>query len=328
MAEQVSDKQSVVQRVEKSDKMKRFIDYLLNGRKWLSFLERSLALVVIAVLLLAIWVVIFAGPTSYFYSDVHEEFLVIPEDETHHGINTLNGIIYPLQDMVDNGIVMNFVGVRWWIDNRLNEEIGRIKISRILAEGLENNLARNRGTGVVNSDIANARVGLFNDYEKPILPSYTTMIIKSISLYRKFSDDMITDYDKPINQRKALFIPDAVNLSALIGKVKKEIQTTISVAASENIFLEDDEYYRIRGKLVSTRYFLQGVGRDFKEKLKDKEAYAETYQPLMELLDKTINRDVSIFITHYWKNDLASIRADTQLIANMMTELRSKLDDG
>lgn len=318
---------SLIKKLFASEKAKQFGCFLLDKSEWFVFLKRLSALSIFSVIAFAIWIMV-AGPVAFFYSDVHKDFINISKEKDYHGINTINSVVYSLQDMLDKGLVTNFIGVRWWIDNRPNEEIGKIRIFRIISEGLENNLARNRGTGPVNSDIANARARLFIDYESPFLPSYTTMVKQAIKFYKKFTEDLMADYNLPINQRKALFIPDAVNLSAVIDKVKKEIQTTISVEATNNFFQEDDEYYLIRGKLVATYLFMSGVGDDFKEKLKDKEAYDETYLPLMDLLKKTIDRKTFFVITHYATNDLAYIRGNAQLVANMMTELRNKLNNG
>lgn len=311
-----------------SNKCKAFLYYMVEPRKWLNFLERLLALVVISIFLFIVWMFPVSPVVSYFYSATTSGYVQIPEDTQHKGVNTVNSINYRLKGLLDEGLITNFLGVKFWIDNRLEEQIGEIQMYRTATYMLENHLGRNRGTGGANHNLTQARADIFSDYELPWFTSYTRRLKQTTILLDSYTEELIADYDKEMNKKRAVFVVNSDNLAEVIDKLKQDLQTNNAGLELHDYFQEDNKYYRLRGNLIALHYIFGGIDRDFRQKLIDKSLYELNFVPLMERIDEAVNHKPAFVIYHYINNDLATMRGLTERVANMMGELRDKLKNG
>lgn len=88
--------------------------------------------------------------------------------------------------MLNDGLITNFIGVKYVIDNKLNEQIGQIDMYRVSLNALENNLGRNRGTGGANEHLVQARSNIYADYSVPLFTSYTILLTRTTTDLDKY----------------------------------------------------------------------------------------------------------------------------------------------
>jgi len=301
--------------------IQKSIHFIVDIDEWKIFLKRVSVFGIIGVLLAIFWlfpVSLFVAP---FYSFVTSSFEPISKDYKLEGKATVLSIENGLQGLLDKGLVTNFVGVKSWIDNNVNEQTGEIEIYRVAINALANNLGRNRGTGGANKNLMQARSAIYSDYNRPFFTSYSTRLEESIVDINNYLNELEENKNIEMSKKKAVFIVNPNNLGEAIDKVKQQIQTNL--VTSTTFFTEDDKFYRIRGNLIATYYFLSGVKFDYKEKMINKSSYEENFIPILEYLEKAIAYNP--MVVSEFMGDVSKIEKNANVIAQKLAELRGKL---
>lgn len=301
-----------------------FADYAFNWKEWGIFLKRGVSLVLIAAIAAGLWffpISLFVAP---FYSWTTGDVKPVTVYKDLEGKTTVMSVRNGLKELLDEGLVTNFLGVRTWIDNRYYEQVGEIEIYRVAVNTLENNLARNRGTGGANPNFVQARADVYADYELPYFTSYSTRLKQAIGSMDEYLIELKADQNVPMNKKKAVFIVNSDNLAEVLDKMKQQLQTNL--IGETNFFTEDDKFYRIRGNLIAMYKFLQGIDYDFKGKMIDKTSYEENFVPIMESLKKAIDRNPLVIMEVL--GHVSKIEKDANVIAQKLAELRDKLRNG
>lgn len=307
--------------MEKSILKNQFIAYLLNTKEWKIFFKRFLALFGVMILSLLLWyfpISLFVAP---FYSITTDKVPIIKEYKGLVGKSTTMALRNGLENLIDEGLVTNFIGVRLWIDNKYYQQLGEIEMFRIGIDVLENNLARNRGTGGANPYIVQARSEIYSDVSIPIFTSYTTRMQEAISNIDDYLEQLKKDKNKEISQKRALFVVNADNLATTVDKLKQRLQTNIVTKITWST--QDDKFYRIKGNLLAMYDILKGIEYDFKDKMINKTAYNQNFIPIMELLKQAISQNHLIILESM--GHLSKLEEKATLIAQKLAELRDKL---
>lgn len=307
--------------MEKSILKNQFIAYLLNTKEWKIFFKRFLALFGVMILSLLLWyfpISLFVAP---FYSITTDKVPIIKEYKGLVGKSTTMALRNGLENLIDEGLVTNFIGVRLWIDNKYYQQLGEIEMFRIGINVLENNLARNRGTGGANPYIVQARSEIYSDVSIPIFTSYTTRMQEAISNIDGYLEQLKKDKNKEISQKRALFVVNADNLATTVDKLKQQLQTNIVTKITWST--QDDKFYRIKGNLLAMYDILKGIEYDFKDKMINKTAYNQNFIPIMELLKQAISQNHLIVLESM--GHLSKLEEEATLIAQKLAELRDKL---
>ncbi len=297
--------------------------YIFNIKEWGIFLKRLFSLLVAGAVFTGLWLFPVSLIVAPFYSVTTSKLKTVKIYQ-EEGVTTINSVKHGLEDLLSQGLVTNFIGVRTWIDNKYFEQVGQIEMYRIAMNALENNLARNRGTGGANEYLVQARADIYSDYEQPLFTSYTTRLndtIQNMDLYLK---QLHEDKDKEMNKKRAVFIVNSDNLAEVMDKLKQQLQTNI--VGDTNIMTEDDKFYRIRGNLIAMYNFLQAIDKDFKDKMIDKTAYNENFVPIMESLEKAINHNPLIIME--FMGHVSKIEKEANVISQKLSELKDKLKNG
>ncbi|WP_458701441.1 DUF2333 family protein [Sulfurospirillum sp. 1307] len=305
--------------------MKDFlIDYLFDFNEWKIFFKRLFSLVALIVVSFLLWLFPISLIVAPFYSITTDtpKQIVIYKDVV--GKTTVSAIKDGLAELVDEGLVTNFTGVNFWIDNKYFEQVGEIEMYRIAINTLENNLARNRGTGGANKYIVQARSDIYADYTLPIFTSYTTRLKQSIKSLDKYLSELEKDQNKPMEEKNAVFIVNSDNLAEVLDKIKQQLQTNIMIKTS--FLSQDDKYYRIKGNLLAMQRFLEGINYDFKDKMIDKTSYEENFLPLLALIKSSIKQNHIVILESF--GHLSKLEKNANLIAQKLGELRDKLRNG
>jgi hypothetical protein len=240
------------------------------------------------------------------------------------GQTTVMSIKNSINGLLQDGLVTNYTGVNLWIDNKYYEQVGQIEMYRIAINTLENNLARNRGTGGANRYIVQSRADVYADYSLPVFTSYTTRLKDTVKNLDKYTAELIEDSQKAMSQKRAVFIVNSDNLSEVFDKLKQQLQTNIMMKS--NFFSDDDKFYRIKGNLIAMDHFLQGISFDFKDKMKDKSIYFENFEPLAELLKSTISQNHIVILEAF--GHLSKLEKNANIVAQKLGEIRDKLRNG
>ena len=302
---------------------KKVWSYIVNPREWFIFIKRSFLLVVLVIVGFVLWFFPVSLIVAPIYSMTQDKVAVIQTYEIA-GKTTTKALQKGLQDILDEGLVTNFVGVRTWIDNKYYEQVGKIEMYRIGIDVLENNLARNRGTGGANQHIVQARSDINADFRLPLFTSYTTRTKHAIAQIELYVKMLEADHKKEMSDKKAVFIVNSDNLAVAFDKLKQQLQTNLMTTIS--FTTQDDKFYRIKGNLIAMHVILKGIDYDFKEKMVDKTSYEENFVPIMELLEKAIAQN-HLFITESMGH-VSKLEKEANLIAQKLSELRDKLKNG
>jgi len=306
------------------DNIYEILEYLFNPKEWGIFFVRFLLIFVIAFSGYLLWLFPVSLIVAPFYSVTTTHLEPIKKDSELEGKSTVMAVRNGIQGLLDKGLVTNFIGVRNWIDNKPNEQIGEIEIYRIAVNTLENNLGRNRGTGGANKNLVQARADIYADYERPYFTSYSTRLKQSIASMDQYLKELEANKNTPMYSKTAVFIVNSDNLAEVLDKVKQQIQTNL---ASKTTFMtEDDKFYHIRGNLIATYYFLKGIDYDFKDKMIDKSSYTENFVPMLESLESAIKMNPLVVLE--FKGDVSKIEKDANVITQKLAELRDKLKNG
>ncbi len=309
--------------MEKTKSEKKLLLYIFNIREWAIFLKRFILLIVAALIALLLWffpISLFVAP---FYS-VTDDAVPIVKDYNLTGETTTIALRSGLQNLLNEGLVTNFIGVRTWIDNKYFQQVGEIEMFRIGINILENNLARNRGTGGANHYIVQARSDIYADFRIPIFTSYSTRVKEAISNLNIYLRQLKEDDKKEMSQKRAVFIVNSDNLATALDKLKQQLQTNLMIKTT--FTTQDDKFYRIKGNLIAMYYILKGIDYDFKNKMVDKTSYEENFVPIMELLKKAIAQNHFIILESM--GDVSKLEKDASLIAQKLAELRDKMRNG
>lgn len=299
-------------------------DTIFDRKEWFIFIKRLSLIFLIFVVTYILWLFPISLIFSPFYSFTTSTLSPITKEAGLEGKNTVLGIRNGMQNLLNKGLVTNFIGIRNWIDNKPNEQIGEIEIYRIAVNTLENNLGRNRGTGGANKNLVQARADIYADYERPYFTSYSTRLKQSIASIDIYLEELKKSESVSMIDKKAVFIVNSDNLAEVLDKVKQQIQTNLS--RKTTFTTEDDKFYKIRGNLIATYYFLKGINFDFKEKMIDKSSYNENYIPILKHLELAIKQNPLIILE--FKGDVSKIEKDANVISQKLGELRDKLKKG
>jgi len=302
----------------------KIFSYIFNAKEWGIFVKRLFSLVIIALLSFFVWLFPVSLIVAPFYSITTTKSNVIKIHKEINGKTTIMSLQYGLQDLLDEGLVTNFTGVNLWIDNKYYEQIGQLEMYRIAINTLENNLARNRGTGGANKYLVQARSDIYADYELPIFTSYSTRLKQAIQNIQKYTKQLEEDNAKQMNDKRAVFIVNSDNLAEVIDKLKQQLQTNIMIKS--NFFSDDDKFYRIKGNLIAMQKFLQGIEYDFKDKMVDKSSYKENFVPLLQIIESAIAQNHIVILESF--GHVSKLEKDANIIAQKLGELRDKLRNG
>lgn len=292
--------------------------------EWKAFFKVFFNILVIFIVCFILWIFPGALVVSPFYSITKDEAKTITIYKDLEGKTTVNSVKNGLKDLLDEGLVTNFTGVNLYIDNKYNEQVGQIEMFRIAINTLENNLARNRGTGGANKYLVKARSNIYADYSLPIFTSYTTRVKDTIGNINIYLKQLEEDKNQEVNNKKAVFIVNSDNLAEVLDKLKQQLQTNIMVKSS--MFTNDDKFYKIKGNLIAISKFLHGIDYDFKEKMKDKSSYKDNFLPLLSLIKIAIAQNHIIIMESL--GHVSKLEKEANIIAQKLGELRDKLRNG
>ena len=298
--------------------------HLCDQTEWLIFAKRLLILICIAIASLILWLFPISLLVSPFYSATLDATQPITTHKDLVGKTTLKSVQQNIHTLLDEGLVTNFTGVNLYIDNKFFEQVGQIEMIRIAINTLENNLARNRGTGGANRHLVQARSDVYADYKLPIFTSYTTRLNQTSKNIDKYLSSLAEDDTKPMNEKEAVFIVNSDNLAEVLDKLKQQLQT--NAIAQSSFFTYDDKFYRLKGNLIAMHYFLSGIDFDFKTKLEDKTSYQENFIPLLASIKEAIAQNHWIILESL--GHVSKLEKEANIIAQKLGELRDKLKNG
>lgn len=293
-------------------------------KNWLIFLKQLLILIAFLLVLALSWLglSVFVAP---FYSVTKSGEIKGFQTYNLEGETTTRAIQTGLKDLLNDGLITNFVGVRNIIDNKLNEQIGEIDMFRVSLLSLENNLGRNRGTGGANEHLVQARSNIYADYSVPLFTSYTTLLTRTTTDLDKYLKRLELDKEVPMENKKAVFIVNSDNLAETLDKMKQQLQTTLAKKV-ENFTQVDDKFYQIRGNLLAMELIFKGLDKDFKNKMIDKSCYYENFLPIMEDIKKGARDNHLIVLESF--GDLSKMEKQGNIISQKLSELIDKLRKG
>ena len=300
------------------------MDFKIELKNWLIFFKQLLILIAILFVLALSWIglSVFVAP---FYSVTKSGEIQGFQTYNLEGETTTRAIQTGLKDLLNDGLITNFVGVRNVIDNKLNEQIGEIDMFRVSLLSLENNLGRNRGTGGANEYLVQARSNIYADYSVPLVTSYTTLLTRTTTDLDKYLKRLELDKEVPMENKKAVFIVNSDNLAETLDKMKQQLQTTLAKKV-ENFTQVDDKFYQIRGNLLAMELIFKGLDKDFKNKMIDKSCYYENFLPIMEDIKKGAKDNHLIVLESF--GDLSKMEKQGNIISQKLSELIDKLRKG
>lgn len=300
------------------------MDFKIELKNWLIFFKQLLILIAILFVLALSWLglSVFVAP---FYSVTKSGEIKGFQTYNLEGETTTRAIQTGLKDLLNDGLITNFVGVRNIIDNKLNEQIGEIDMFRVSLLSLENNLGRNRGTGGANEHLVQARSNIYADYSVPLFTSYTTLLTRTTTDLDKYLKRLELDKEVPMENKKAVFIVNSDNLAETLDKMKQQLQTTLAKKV-ENFTQVDDKFYQIRGNLLAMELIFKGLDKDFKNKMIDKSCYYENFLPIMEDIKKGARDNHLIVLESF--GDLSKMEKQGNIISQKLSELIDKLRKG
>lgn len=300
------------------------MDFKIELKNWLIFFKQLLILIAFLLVLALSWLglSVFVAP---FYSVTKSGEIKGFQTYNLEGETTTRAIQTGLKDLLNDGLITNFVGVRNVIDNKLNEQIGEIDMFRVSLLSLENNLGRNRGTGGANEHLVQARSNIYADYSVPLFTSYTTLLTRTTTDLDKYLKRLELDKEVPMENKKAVFIVNSDNLAETLDKMKQQLQTTLAKKV-ENFTQVDDKFYQIRGNLLAMELIFKGLDKDFKNKMIDKSCYYENFLPIMEDIKKGARDNHLIVLESF--GDLSKMEKQGNIISQKLSELIDKLRKG
>lgn len=293
-------------------------------KDWYIFLKQSTILIAILLAGFATWFILslFVAP---FYSITKDGEIKGFQTYKLEGETTTRSIQLGLKDLLNDGLITNFIGVRFFIDNKLNEQIGQIDMYRVALNTLENNLGRNRGTGGANGNLVQARSNIYADYSIPFFTSYSTYLDKTIKNLDNYLVKLDESKDLPMENKKAVFIVNSDNLAENLDRLKQQLQTTLAMKV-DNFTMVDNKFYQIRGNLLALDLILKGIDKDFKQKMIDKSCYNENFLPLMEDIKNGAKSNHLIVLESF--GDLSKMEKQGNIISQKLAELIDKLRKG
>ena len=298
--------------------------YLFDYSEWFIFAKRLLILIIMIIGSLLLWLFPLSLLVAPFYSATLDTTPPITKHKDLVGKTTLKSVQQNIQTLLDEGLVTNFTGVNLYIDNKFFEQVGQIEMIRIAINTLENNLARNRGTGGANRYLVQARSDVYADYKLPVFTSYTTRLKQTSKNIDKYLVSLADDDTKPMNEKEAVFIVNSDNLAEVLDKLKQQLQT--NAIAPSSFFTHDDKFYHLKGNLIAMHYFLSGIDFDFKTKLEDKTSYQENFIPLLASIKEAIAQNHWFILESL--GHVSKLEKEANIIAQKLGELRDKLKNG
>jgi hypothetical protein len=297
----------------------RFFSFLVDPNEWIIFFKRILALFTILLLLFFLWWFPISPVVSIFYSSTNYKYLSVESDSNIKGTATIQGYKNIVKSLLDKGLITDFIGVRYWIDNNYYQQIGIIEILRPAILGLENYLARNRSSGNTNTNIVMARGKINGDFKEPFFPSYSRNLKHVYSSLELYSTELSQ------SKNNAVFIVNSDNLADFLDLLKKELMANNS-QTSIDFMQEDNYYYRLRGKLIALRYIFDGIDKDFGDLLRTKGIYDTSFNELYNLIKEGSSHQPSIIISSDFSNDYTVMVSKITTISMKISELKDKLE--
>ncbi len=175
----------------------------------------------VALISIILWFFPLSLVVAPFYSITTDDVKSIKQYNNLLGKTTVYSVRNGINDLLDEGLVTNFTGVNLYIDNKYYEQVGQIEMYRIAVNTLENNLARNRGTGGANKYLVKARSNIYADYTLPIFTSYTTRLKQTVSNIDSYVVQLQKDKNVGMNKKEAVFIINSDNLAEVLDKLKQ-----------------------------------------------------------------------------------------------------------
>lgn len=192
-----------------------------NWQDWKSFFKVLFNIVFVALISIILWFFPLSLVVAPFYSITTDDVKSIKQYNNLLGKTTVYSVRNGINDLLDEGLVTNFTGVNLYIDNKYYEQVGQIEMYRIAVNTLENNLARNRGTGGANKYLVKARSNIYADYTLPIFTSYTTRLKQTVSNIDSYVVQLQKDKNVGMNKKEAVFIINSDNLAEVLDKLKQ-----------------------------------------------------------------------------------------------------------
>jgi len=214
---------------------------LINFTDIKGFVKVFVSLFAMGVILFLLWLFPLSLFVAPLYSGVTNTVHNIPIYKNIAGKTTVKTVQNSIQDILNKTLVTNFLGVRFYIDNRYFEQVGKIEMLRIGINSLENHLARNRGTGGANKYLVQARADIYADYELLFFTSYDTRLKQASKHIQQYLEQLALDESKPMNQKRAVFIVNSDNLAKTLDKFKQQLQTNIMIKLS--FLTRDNKFY-------------------------------------------------------------------------------------
>lgn len=295
-----------------------------SWQDWKSFFKVLFNIVIISFLSILLWFFPISLIVAPFYSITIDKIENIKTYKELSGKTTVLSLRNGIEDLLNEGLVTNFTGINLYIDNKYFEQVGQIEMYRIAINTLENNLARNRGTGGANKYLVKARSSIYADYSLALFTSYTTRLKQSIDNINSYVTQLQKDEKVSMNDKEAVFIINSDNLAEVLDKLKQQLQTNTMIKSS--FFTNDDKFYQLKGNLIAISKFLQGINYDFKDKMKDKSSYSENFLPLLQLVNEAISQNHLIILETF--GHLSKLEKKSNIIAQKLGELRDKLRNG
>ncbi len=295
-----------------------------STQDWKSFFKVLFNIMLVSIISIILWFFPISLLVAPFYSITSNKVKDVTKYEELSGKTTVYSLRNGINDLLSEGLVTNFTGVNLYIDNKYFEQVGQIEMYRIAVNTLENNLARNRGTGGANKYIVKARSNIYADYSLPLFTSYTTRLEQTVSNIESYIKQLKKDSKVSMNDKEAVFIINSDNLAEVFDKLKQQLQTNTMIKS--NFFTNDDKFYQLKGNLIAISKFLQGIDYDFKEKMKDKSSYFENFVPLLELINEAISQNHLVILETF--GHVSKLEKKANIIAQKLGELRDKLRNG
>jgi len=243
------------------------------------------------------------------------------------GISTINAIQKPLENISSGILMTNFYGVRFWNDNRYNQQIGQFEMYKNTVQSIRDFLGRNRSSNGANKFLIFAHQSITTDSNALLYPNYDYQISKTIRYLEKYKLDLEDDRDKEADEKTAIFIVNSDNLADVLFLLRKNLMTEADTNKGITLLNADNDYYRLRGSLIALYQFLAGIEADFKVKMMEKDGYKDNYIPLIKMIKETVEVK-PFFVMEAFRHDVSTLRGKAQAISTKMAELANRLKNG